>query len=233
LSLDYLEFYALSGVQSLIGEEQYNYENEIIPSQVTKPAEVIATITPHSNLSSINSLEDLKSALLVYEDCFLKKTTKNTLFGEGNIKAKVMIIGDAPDADEDREGKPFVGMAGDLLNAMLKSISIKREDCYLTPFIPWRPPGGRVATRQEIMQCLPFLKKQIELVSPDYLLVFGGTATNSLLNISDTILKSRGKFYDYEGIKLMPTLHPINLMKQPLQKKLAWADLLVFKAAMS
>lgn len=233
LSLDLLEFYELSGVHSLIAEDLYNFENEQVPSIVSKPVEVVSFIHSHSNLSAISSFEELKNALFEFDDCFLKKTTKNTVFGEGNSRAKIMIIGDAPDADEDREGRPFVGVAGDFLTAMLKSISIKREDCYLTPFIPWRPPGGRLATRQEIMQSLPFLKKQIELVAPQYLLVLGGAAANSLLDMSDTILKMRGKFYDYEGITLMPTLHPINLMKQPLQKKLAWVDLLAFKSLLN
>jgi uracil-DNA glycosylase len=237
MTLALLEFYALSGVDSLIEEEFYDYVAEPVKASPQKQAVILPFTAPvqvASNAADIvreaNSLDELKAMLLAFEGCYLKKMANKTIFGMGNPQASIMVIGDAPDADEDREGTPFAGEAGELFTKMMRAININREDIYITPFIPWRPPGNKVATVQEIAVCLPFLKRQIELVKPQFLLIFGTSASNSLLGTSDPILKTRGKWAEYEGVKALATITPATLLKQPLQKKLVWADLLAFKA---
>jgi uracil-DNA glycosylase len=194
----------------------------------TAPVQAANIAADHAR--EANSLDELKAILQAFEGCALAKTAKNTVFGAGHPNASIMIIGDAPDDDEDREGHAFAGASGELFTKMMRAINLSREDIYITPFIPWRPPGNRVATAQEIAVCLPFLKRQIELVKPQFLLIFGTSACNSLLGTSDPILKTRGKWADYEGMKAISTIAPAALLKQPLQKKLVWADLLSFKA---
>ena len=127
----------------------------------------------------------------------LKKTAKKTVIGDGNIKSKLMIIGEAPGKEEDIQGKPFVGLAGQLLNKMLNAINIKREDVYITNVIPWRPPNNRTPTDKEILDCLPFLHKQIEIINPKYILLLGATASKAILSTSLSISKLREKWHTF------------------------------------
>ena len=180
------------------------------------------------------NLDELREVLLNFEGCGLKNTAANTVFGDGNPNAKIMLIGEAPGADEDRIGKPFVGRCGKLLDKMLEAINIDRSSCYITNILPWRPPGNRTPTDDELALCLPFLKRQIELINPDYILLLGGIALKSLMETSDSISRSRGKWLEYQISQdkkafVLATFHPSYLLRSAQQKSKSWADLLRLK----
>ena len=183
------------------------------------------------------TLDELRDILACFEGCNLKKTATNTVFGDGCKSARIMLIGEAPGADEDRQGKPFVGRCGKLLDKMLKAIDIERSACFITNVLPWRPPGNRPPTDDEIAVCLPFLKKQIELVNPDYVLILGGIALKSVLDCSDSISRVRGKWLEYKlsndkTVQVLATYHPSYLLRSSAQKAKSWADLLKLKKRM-
>lgn len=186
---------------------------------------------------NISSLEELCKELNNFNSCNLKNTAANTVVGEGNEKASIMFIGEAPGADEDRLGKPFVGRCGKLLDKMLLSININREDCYITNILPWRPPGNRTPTDDEISICLPFLKKQIELIKPKIIVLLGGIALKSLMDTEDSISRTRGKWLEYnindnDKIQVIATYHPSFLLRSSAQKSKVWTDLLRLKNKM-
>ncbi len=188
--------------------------------------------------SKATSLEELKELVQQFDGCNLKKTAANTVFGDGSIQARVVLIGEAPGADEDRIGSPFVGKCGKLLDKMLAAININRADCYITNVLPWRPPGNRTPTDEEIAICLPFLKRQIELIKPDFLLLLGGIALKSLLDVSDSISRTRGKWLEYaineqKTAKVLATYHPSYLLRSPSQKAKVWSDLLRLQKKMN
>lgn len=177
------------------------------------------------------TLDELRDALANFDGCALKMTAKSLCFADGTPGARLMLIGEAPGADEDRVGLPFVGRSGQLLNRMLAAIGLAREDAYIANVVPWRPPGNRAPTPQEAAICRPFIMRQIELCDPDVLVCLGGPAMQALMNIKDGILKSRGRWQAFDTgarqIRAMATLHPAYLLRQPAQKRLAWRD---FKA---
>ena len=187
------------------------------------------------------SLEDLRAELLAFEGCALKKTATRLVFGDGNVQAPLMIIGEAPGADEDREGRPFVGVSGQLLDRMLGFIGLSRTSSnpqtafYITNIIPWRPPGNRQPSPMEIASCLPFIYRHIALVKPRLLLLVGGTSAKSLTKRPDGIMRLRGCWYELDipgistKIPALTTFHPAFLLRQPARKADAWADLLVLK----
>ena len=183
------------------------------------------------------SIEDLRAALLAFDGCALKATATNLCLFDGNPEAKVMIIGEAPGAEEDRQGRPFVGAAGQLLDRMLAPIGLDRQSVYITNLLFWRPPGNRNPTAAEVAACLPFLQRQIELVDPSHLLLLGASSVRTLLARQEGILKLRGRWAHYQQAGLsrplpaMPTLHPAYLLRQPAQKRLAWRDFLTFARA--
>lgn len=181
------------------------------------------------------TLDQLKEALLSLEGCALKATATQLVFADGNPKAKVMFVGEAPGADEDRVGKPFVGQAGKLLDKMLGSIGLNRDSVYITNLLVWRPPGNRTPTPQEVALLLPFLERHIELVDPQFLVLLGGTAAQAVLARSEGITKLRGKWSDYatpglaRPVSALATFHPAYLLRQPAQKREAWRDLLMLR----
>lgn len=184
-------------------------------------------------LAKVQTLDELKQILLTFEGCALKKTAKNTVFADGNPNADVMLVGEAPGADEDREGLPFVGRSGKLLDLMFQSIGLTRkENLYISNIIPWRPPGNRQPTAAETTICLPFIQRHIELVAPKYLIFVGGVSAKALLNTTEGIMRLRGKWIDYtspglpEPIKAMPIYHPAYILRSPGQKSKVWHDLL-------
>ena len=187
--------------------------------------------------ASANTLEELKEAMACFEGCNLKRTAKSLVFSDGNPQAKIMIIGDAPDRDEDLQGMPFVNRTGQLLDRMLAAIDLSREDTYLTNVIPWRPPGNRAPTPQETEICRPFIERHIELVNPDVILLFGILSSKTLLKNNDGIMKLRGNWTEIiiekTAIKALPTLHPAYLLKQPAHKRLVWQDLLNLKQSIN
>lgn len=181
------------------------------------------------------NLDELRSAILEFEGCSLKKTASNTVFSDGNVESDIMIIGEAPGGDEDRVGKPFVGEAGQLLDRMFAAINMKREDdFYITNMLPWRPPGNRKPTQAECEICLPFIKRHIELFQPKMIICVGGTSASALLSTKSGITKLRGKWQEYLSsgttIPIIPIFHPDYLLRQPQFKKQAWHDLLAIKA---
>jgi uracil-DNA glycosylase family 4 len=181
------------------------------------------------------SLEELRAALAVFDGCPLKATATNLVFADGNPKAKVMLVGEAPGADEDRQGKPFVGVSGQLLDRMLACIGLDRTSVYITNILPWRPPGNRSPTAAEIAICLPFVERQIELVDPELMVLLGGTAAKTLLATADGIVRTRGKWLNYSTpglprpVTAIATYHPAYLLRSPAQKRDSWRDLLMIK----
>jgi len=180
------------------------------------------------------TLQELREITANFQGCNLKKTAAHTVFGDGAENARIVLVGEAPGADEDRIGRPFVGRCGKLLDKMLASIGVERQNCFITNVLPWRPPGNRPPTDDEIAVCMPFLKRQIELISPDYLLLLGGVAFKSLMETQDTISRARGKWFEYslesgKTVQVLATYHPSFLLRSSAQKAKAWADLLRLK----
>ena len=183
-----------------------------------------------------DSIEALAAILAGFDACPLKRTATNTVFADGNPEAPVMIIGEAPGADEDRLGKPFVGRAGQLLDRMLAAIGLDRSGVQITNVIYWRPPGNRKPTAQEIASCLPFVFRHIVLSRPKVLVLAGGTAASTLLDVNDGITRLRGRWFDLAipgldaTLPTLPTFHPAFLLRSPERKREAWRDLLALKA---
>lgn len=195
-----------------------------------------AALSARALARQATTLEELKAALASFEGCALKATAKNLVFSDGNPQGRVMFVGEAPGADEDRIGLPFVGRSGQLLDRMLAAIGLTRaEHVYIANLLPWRPPGNRTPTPQEVAICLPFIQRQIELADPDILVCIGGPSAQGLLGVSG-ILASRGRWLEYDTgtrkIRAIATLHPAYLLRQPLQKRLAWRDFKALKAAL-
>lgn len=188
---------------------------------------------------SAESLDALAKILGEFDDCPLKKTATNLVFGDGNREARIMFVGEAPGAEEDRQGLPFVGPAGRLLDHMLAAIGLDRRTSYITNILPWRPPGNRQPTPAETSICLPFIERQIELVFPDILVLVGGVAAKTLLGRSEGITKLRGQWFEYSSpglsrpVQARAIFHPAYLLRSPAQKREAWRDLLEIKAKMN
>jgi DNA polymerase len=180
---------------------------------------------------SARTLDELRGLLERFEGCALRTTAKSLVFADGNPAAKLMFVGEAPGADEDRMGAPFVGRSGQLLDRMLAAIRLDRTGAYTANIIPWRPPGNRTPTPQESAVCQPFIERQIELADPDILVCLGGPSAQALLGLKEGIMRTRGRWLEYDTgtrkIRAIATLHPAYLLRQPLQKRLAWRD---FKA---
>ncbi|MGB2629611.1 MAG: uracil-DNA glycosylase [Candidatus Omnitrophota bacterium] len=171
------------------------------------------------------TFEGLKKAVLECHRCPLAHTRTNVVFGEGNPRAKLMFIGEAPGGDEDKQGRPFVGRAGQLLTKIIESIGLKREDVYIANILKCRPPGNRNPLPSEIATCVTYLEKQIEFIKPGIICALGKFAAQTLLNTETPISRLRGKFHEYRGIKLMPTYHPAYLLRNPGGKREVWEDM--------
>lgn len=212
---------------------------EAIKPATTKAAVSAVIPVDMPDLAAIESLEGLRAAVEKYDGCLLKKTAANTVFADGNPKAKIMVIGEAPGADEDRLGKPFVGRSGQLLDQIFASIGLNRDTIYISNIVLWRPPNNRPPSDAEISQCLPFIEKHIALVNPEIILLAGGTATKALLKTNQGIMKLRGRYTEYtnpylsRSIKALPTFHPAYLLRSPGQKKLVWQDFLMLKKSLA
>ncbi|WP_020176642.1 uracil-DNA glycosylase [Methyloferula stellata] len=180
--------------------------------------------------ASAQTLEELRARLDAFQGCALKNTATQLVFSDGNPQADIMFVGEAPGADEDRIGRPFVGRAGQLLDKMLASIGLDRTKVYIANVVPWRPPGNRTPTPVETAACLPFTHRQIELADPKILVCVGLPSAQTLLNVTEGIKRARGKWMSYEvapgrTIPAMAMLHPAYLLRTPADKKLAWQDL--------
>ena len=179
------------------------------------------------------TLAELEALVARFEGCALKRTAKSLCFARGRDGARVMLIGEAPGRDEDLQGKPFVGRAGQLLDRMLAAIGLAEGDVYITNTVYWRPPGNRTPTPEEVETCAPFLARQIELNAPDVLVLLGNAAAKSLLGLNEGIMRLRGKWLIYASgereIATLATLHPAYLLRNPEAKRLAWRDMLALK----
>ncbi len=175
------------------------------------------------------NLERLKKLINKIKNCSLKDNAKNMVFSDGNPKSKIMLVGEAPGANEDEEGLPFVGRAGALLDKMLTAINLDRKKVYISNIINYRPPDNRRPTEEEIKRYLPFISKHIEIIKPKILVLLGSTAMNALIGNEVVISKMRGKWIEKRfgscKTSVIITFHPAFLMRQPAQKKMAWIDL--------
>lgn len=202
-----------------------------------KPVQSIAGDGADAAISSAaqaNSLEELRSALEAFDGGLLKRSAKNLVFSDGVAGAPVMIIGEAPGADEDRAGKPFVGVSGQLLDRMITAAGMSREEnVYISNILPWRPLGNRAPDDAVIAMCLPFIRRHIELAKPKMVLLFGGVSAKALLETTEGITRMRGKWKTLKvgdtEIPALPVFHPAYLLRQPHLKGLAWRDLLEAK----
>jgi uracil-DNA glycosylase family 4 len=176
-----------------------------------------------------DNLEKLKKSILKIKNCNLKDGAKNMVFSDGNPKSKIMLIGEAPGANEDEEGLPFVGRAGALLDKMLAAINLNRKKVYISNIVNYRPPDNRRPTEKEIKRYLPFITNHIEIINPKILVLLGSTAMNALIGSEVVISKMRGKWIEKKfgncKTSVIITFHPAFLMRQPAQKKMAWIDL--------
>jgi uracil-DNA glycosylase family 4 len=191
-----------------------------------------AGVSPAAALAAA-SLAELEALVAGFDGCPLKRTAKNLCFARGSEDARIMLIGEAPGRDEDLQGKPFVGPAGQLLDRMLAAIGLAEKHVYITNVVYWRPPGNRNPTQEEIEACAPFLSRQIELLSPQILVLLGKVAAQAILRVPDGIKRLRGKWLIYScadrKIPMLATLHPSYLLRTPEDKRLAWRDLLMVK----
>ena len=196
----------------------------------------VAVMAARTAAAQARSLDELEATLARFDGCTLKATAKSLCFYRGAKRARLMLIGEAPGRDEDLQGKPFVGRAGQLLDKMLAAIGLTEADVHITNIVYWRPPGNRTPTPQEAQVCRPFLERQVELVGPELVLLLGGAAAKHILDVPEGIMRIRGKFRDVEigarKVRALATLHPAYLLRTPAAKRLAWRDLLAIKAAL-
>jgi len=185
--------------------------------------------------AACDSLEDLRAALEDFDGCALKATATNLVFADGNPEAKIMLVGEAPGADEDRQGLPFVGVSGRMLDRMLSYVGLDRESVYIANVLYWRPPGNRTPTDQEVAACLPFIARQIELVAPEILVLVGGKSASTLLGERQGITRLRGRWFTYSSpgldapVPALPTFHPAYLLRNPANKRMSWRDMIALK----
>lgn len=206
-------------------------EQKAVPrgTPIPPPAPDIAIASAREAARTAPTLDELRTLLDNFDGCALKATATRLVFADGNPEARVMFVGEAPGRDEDLTGLPFVGRSGKLLDLMLRAIGLDRTTAYIANVIPWRPPGNRDPSPQETQICLPFIKRQIELVDPDVLVCLGKPSSQAVLELKDGIMRSRGRWHTYDtgtrSIRAMATFHPAYLLRQPIYKRLAWQDL--------
>ena len=213
--INLIEYYNLINANFLLNNSPINRTNENSTSVFTG--------------TKLEKLDKLKKKIQLIKNCNLKKNATNLVFADGNINSKIMIVGEGPGANEDAEGKPFVGRAGKLLDKMLAAIELNRTKVYISNVVNYRPPANRKPTEVEIERYLPYLENHIEIINPKILLLLGSTALNTIIGNEVVISKARGKWSQKEIGSAKPwiiaSFHPAFLMRQPEQKKLAWEDL--------
>jgi uracil-DNA glycosylase len=259
-----LAFYAEAGVDAAIGEEARDFlsapepaplpertaetpRNAAAPADprtahipprpafAVQPTPDTAVMAAREAARAATSLEELRAILDRFDGCGLKGSASRLVFADGMPGSRLMLIGEAPGAEEDKQGLPFVGRSGQLLDRMLAAIGLKRTDIYIANIVPWRPPGNRTPTPVETQICLPFIQRQIELSNPDILVTIGQPSTGALLGVQG-IMKNRGRWFPFQTgtreIRAMPMLHPAYLLRSPIGKRLAWRDMLAIQKAL-
>lgn len=201
-----------------------NKKQEIFIEKENTSAGDLDLFESDETLKQCTNLGEFKHLISKCQKCPLGATRKNLVFGAGNPNADLMVIGEAPGADEDAQGEPFVGRAGQLLTNILDAIKFERKDIFIGNILKCRPPENRRPLPAEIEQCLPYLEKQIELIKPKFILILGLTAANTLLGNKLSMGEIRGKIFEYQGIKTMVTYHPAALLRNPNWKPYVWKD---------
>ena len=225
---EYINFLIQSGVNTFLQETP----NNLI--QLKKNLDESSENNAIKKLEEINEITEL-IPLITSHHSSLKLNAKNLVLYNGNLKSKLMIIGEAPGKEEDEQGIPFVGKAGQLLNKMLSAIKLNRENVYVTNVIPWRPPQNRTPTDEEILNFLPFIQKQIEIINPEFIYLLGTTAAKAILSTPLSLGKLRGKWHEYKtvtidkSINVLVSYHPAFLLRSPKYKKEAWIDLQILE----
>jgi len=198
-----------------------------------------AAAKARAEAAKATSLEELRAALERFDALSLTRTATNLVFGDGNPNAGILVLGEAPGAEEDRIGKPFVGPSGLLWDRMLGAIGLDRRHYFISNMIYWRPPGNRTPTDLEIAACMPFALRMIELIQPRILVLLGRSAAGSMLEVTESMSKLRGRWRPFQRIALdptpmvLPTYHPAYLLRTPLHKKYAWRDVLSLKSRLT
>jgi DNA polymerase len=207
-----------------------------VPAPSVPPAGAEAVASARALAAAATTLAELEAAVRGFEGCGLKTTATNTVFADGVPGSRVMFVGEAPGADEDRLGRPFVGVSGQLLDRMLGWVDLDRQrNFYIANVIYWRPPGNRTPTTAEVAMCLPFIQRQIELARPEILVFLGASAANALLGQTGAISRIRGRWLSYQPtgtsapVQAIATFHPAYLLRSPVQKRESWRDLLMIK----
>jgi DNA polymerase len=205
------------------------------PAVAAPPTPDAAVMAAREAARSASSLEELRAILDRFDGCGLKSSASRLVFADGTPGSKLMLVGEAPGAEEDKQGLPFVGRSGQLLDRMLAAIGLDRTQVYIANIVPWRPPGNRTPTPVETQICLPFVQRQIELSNPDVLVTIGQPSTGALLGVQG-IMKNRGRWFPFQTgtreIRAIPMLHPAYLLRSPIGKRLAWRDMLAIKKAL-
>jgi uracil-DNA glycosylase family 4 len=235
-----LAWYEAMGVDEAIGEVPVDCfavpAPELPPARPVTPARPAQARLSSARPSEAATLAELEALIAAFEGCALKRTAKSLCFARGSSEARLMLIGEAPGRDEDLQGKPFVGRAGQLLDLMLTAIGLSESEVYITNTVYWRPPGNRTPTPEEVEACAPFLARQIELLAPKILVLLGGAAAKNILGVTEGIMRLRGKWLSYPcvvgPITTLATLHPAYLLRNPEAKRYAWRDLLMVKEAL-
>ena len=235
-----LAWYEAMGVDEAIGEVPVDCfavpAPELPQARPVTPARPAQARPSSARPSVAATLAELEALIAAFEGCALKRTAKSLCFARGSSEARLMLIGEAPGRDEDLQGKPFVGRAGQLLDLMLTAIGLSESEVYITNTVYWRPPGNRTPTPEEVEACAPFLARQIELLAPKILVLLGGAAAKNILGVTEGIMRLRGKWLSYPcvvgPITTLATLHPAYLLRNPEAKRYAWRDLLMVKEAL-
>lgn len=243
----YLSIWEAFGVSDFVNDEKFDYFAQTQAStpqstpqksppnvqSVQREQGLAASQSARDGAQNAKTLDELRTFMESFTGCALKRSAKNMVFGAGHPQARLVIVGEFPDRDEDAQGVPFAGSAGALLDKMLAAIGLSRENVFLTNMIPWRTPGNRAPTPEEVDICLPFCQRQIELVSPKVVLAMGALSAQTLTQQSEGLLKLRGKVIEgkigHHATIILPTLNPAFLLRQPLQKRQAWEDLKMLK----
>tara|TARA_Y100001970_G_scaffold248592_1_gene318279 strand:- start:1004 stop:1711 length:708 start_codon:yes stop_codon:yes gene_type:complete len=227
----------MKSVKQKIYHKLINNELRYNTKSIIRYKKNIVKNTMNTDKNKILELEKLKKQINSIKNCDLKKSATNLVFADGRHDSSIMIIGEGPGANEDKEGKPFVGRAGKLLDKMLESIKLNRNNVYISNVVNFRPPMNRRPTEEEIDRYLPFLKKHIEIINPKILLLLGSTALNAIIGSEVVISKARGRWVSKKIGKVNPDIiasfHPAFLMRQPDQKKYAWQDLKMIRKKIS
>jgi len=219
---------SLKDQKDIFGDELLEEVNiKIEKNQKTATKKTIDNSDDWENANSLQKLEELINGC---QKCVLAKNRNKFVFGSGNPNADVMVIGEGPGAEEDKQGLPFVGRAGKLLTDILKAINFTRDEVFIANVVKCRPPGNRTPQQQEMDTCIPYLKKQIDLIKPKLILCLGLTAAQGILKLNTNLSSMRGKFYDFENTKVLVTYHPAALLRNPNWKKPAWEDVQKFRA---